>query len=88
MVYVRIELWPGGFRRQARLLGEATIQNLGTGTSGSGEYGYRVWGKGGMDRGPEIRRGVIFGFPRTRLLAWDLLTRALIKAFGTRNQPD
>ena len=38
MVYVRIELWPGGDRTQARLLQEATIINDGTGTADEGNY--------------------------------------------------
>lgn len=35
MVYVRVELWPGGDRTKARLLQEATIANVG----GTGEFG-------------------------------------------------
>jgi hypothetical protein len=31
MLYIRIELWPRGQRDQARVLGEATIANVGGG---------------------------------------------------------
>lgn len=41
MVYVRIELWPGGDRTKARLLQEVEIANVG-GNPEIGEYGARL----------------------------------------------
>jgi hypothetical protein len=41
MVYVRIELWPGGDRTKARLLQEATIANVG-GDAERGDYAVGV----------------------------------------------
>ncbi len=38
MIYVRIEMWPKGDRARARILGEATICNDGTGTKDVGNY--------------------------------------------------
>ena len=41
MVYVRVELWPGGDRTKARLLQEATIANVG-GDAERGDYAVGV----------------------------------------------
>lgn len=85
MVVVRVELWPGGDRSKARLLGEARIANDGgQRTDSRGDYtvelskfnGTGVW-----------KRGRVTGFPRLRLGGWDLLFRALRATVGARN-PD
>lgn len=41
MIYVRVELWPWGMRDRARLLGEATISNVG-GDAARGDYEVRL----------------------------------------------
>ena len=42
MIYVRIELWPGGDRAKAELLQEVQIENRGTGDAVHGDYAARV----------------------------------------------
>lgn len=83
MIYVRVELWRHGDPEQRTLLGEARIANVSRRgeQSTSGDYRAKVRGKAGRliaDVGVE-------GFPRKRLLAWDLLYRVLREAVGTRN---
>lgn len=74
MIRVTVELIPYGDESHPRrqILGTAKIANVG-GTATLGHYRYELRGK----RGQRIRSGVVSGFPRKRLLAWDLLSRAL-----------
>lgn len=84
MIYVRIELWPGGNKERAKLLGEATIANIGGyAHDARGTYSYRLEGKAHT----LLKAGRVTGFPRKRLLGWDLLYRVLRDARRFRN-PD
>lgn len=68
MIYVRIELWPGGDEKRKSLLGEARIANR-SGGGPRGTYLYELRGKAGH----LIKVGTFGNFPRKRLLGWDLL---------------
>lgn len=93
MIYIRIELWPGGSKERARCLQEGIIHNTG-GDHRTGEYNYLLSKVGGFKASDAelrtaqvknvLRRGEIKGFPRLRLYAHDLLLRALTLAFGDR----
>jgi hypothetical protein len=76
MIYVRVELWPLGFREKAKVLGEAFITNTGRGNKNVGHYTYRINGK----LGRHMSSGEVTGFPRQRLHMWDLLKRVLVAA--------
>lgn len=96
MIYIRIELWPGGCEDRKRCLHEAIIHNIG-GDASIGEYEYLISKVGGFKcRGAAmatamvrnvLRRGTVKGFPRRRLYAVDLLFRCLRSAVGPRNPP-
>ena len=85
MIFVRIELWPKGDPRNARLLGEATITNVG-GTEESGDYRYLLAGALGFRNALEPLAtetkvaGELGAFPRLRAGAWDLLCFVLADA--------
>ena len=75
MLYVRIELWPGGRQDQARLLQELTIANDAAGTATYGSYDgtlshsttFRGSGLEDVHHPPEHavwKRGRVIGFPR------------------------
>jgi hypothetical protein len=81
MLVVRIELWPHGDVTRRKTLATGFIANTGTGTPARGNY--RVVLKDALGR--PWRRGTVEGFPRKRLLAWDLLFRALGNLVGERN---
>ena len=79
MLIVRIELH-SAVTGQVTTIATGKIVNTGTGSSTQGNYRIelrdaagRVW-----------KRGHIEGFPRMRLLAWDLFYRALEKLVGER----
>lgn len=91
MIFIRVEIWPHGNQDAKRTLGEAIIHNTGDGTSTRGTYAYILSRRGGFkerrhrgismaDVGNVLKRGIITDFPRKKLLAWDLLLRALQKA--------
>jgi hypothetical protein len=82
LIVVKVELWPHGHEERKELLGVARIWNDATGDQGTGNYGFEINSAG--DR-RTIRKGEIKGFPRLRLLAWDLLHRVLEQGFGDRN---
>jgi hypothetical protein len=81
MLRVTIELVPLGIESRARIIATGTIANTGTGTPTSGDYRVELRDAAGR----RWRSGTITGFPRKRLLAWDLLYRALGKVVGNRN---
>ena len=95
MIYIRIELWPGGDNSRARILQEGIIHNTG-GDEATGEYEYLFSKVGGFKADllrlrtamvkNVLRSGSITGFPRKKLYAHDLLCRALNLAFGERNK--
>jgi hypothetical protein len=79
MLVIRIELHSAVTGR-ITTIATGKIVNTGTGSSTQGNYRIelrdaagRVW-----------KRGHIEGFPRKRLLAWDLFYRALEKLVGER----
>lgn len=84
MLVVRVELWPLGSETNKRTLGTAYIANDGTGTAAKGSYDVSIYSKGGK----RLRTTKVVGFPRKRLLAWDLLCRALMLTFGDRNMDE
>jgi len=85
MLRITIELVPLGMESRAKVIATGTIANTGTGTLACGDYRIELRDAAGR----KWKSGHIEGFPRTRLLAWDLLYRALRKLVGTRNRtPD
>jgi hypothetical protein len=83
MLYVRMELWPRGHRSEAKVLGEATISNIG-GTKKRGNYQvllsrrHRSFEDPVRPKPKEVWRTFeMKDFPRLSLTAWDLLCRAL-----------
>lgn len=85
MIYVRVELWPGGDRSRSEVLGEGRIA-LGRTTNGGrrGNYAFSLTGKSGA----RMNSGFVEGFPRKTHMAWDLLYRVLRSARGYRNEGD
>lgn len=82
MIRVTVELLPYGDESRKQVLGRMAIVNDATGTPTRGNYHYAATGKS-----PQIwKRGGVKGFPRQRLLAWDLLYRVLRDAVGDRNE--
>ena len=81
MLRVTIELVPWGVESRAKVIATGTIANTGTGTPTSGDYRIELRDAAGR----KWKTGHIEGFPRKRLLAWDLLYRALKKLVGNRN---
>lgn len=68
-------------------LGEAVIYNDGTGSDSLGNYVAEFGKKGQTFQQAHSRPwkfAEVKGFPRKRLLAWDLLQRALTAALGDR----
>ena len=66
----------------ARTLATGKIVNTGTGSPTQGNYRIELQDAAGR----KWKTGNIEGFPRKRLLAWDLLYRALEKLLGNRNR--
>lgn len=85
MIKITVELWPKGSEHHKRHLGTAEIWNDGKGTATRGNYRVRL-SKRGMPNAT-WKTGVVEGFPRKRLLAWDLLYRALHNLLADRNTP-
>lgn len=86
MIYIRIEMWPGGQKDRARVLGEGRISNIG-GSSSSGNYDVKLLKSPEYAKSPGIwKRGLVEGFPRLKLGPWDLLFQALKATVGKRNQ--
>lgn len=83
MIYIRVELWPGGDKKRATVLAEAEIANISN-LSPRSSYRYQLYGKKGAPMG----FGQIHHFPRKRLMAWDLIYRVLKDARGDRNEAD
>ncbi len=83
MIKVTVELDSAISEERDGVLGVATISLQETNEAGT-VGGYRAVFKG---KGGQVLRDIrIEGFPRKRLLAWDLLTRCLEQAFGERNR--
>jgi hypothetical protein len=82
MLRITIELVPGGNEDRKKVIATGTITNLGTSGPSVGNYFVDLRDKAGR----LWRHGTIFGFPRRKLLAWDLLCRALTALIGDRNK--
>jgi hypothetical protein len=80
MLVVRIELH-SAVTGEVTTLATGKIVNTGAGTPTRGNYRIELRDAAGR----KWKTGHIEGFPRKRLLAWDLLYRALEKLVGTRN---
>ena len=80
MLIVKIELH-SALTGEIRTIATGKIVNTGTGSPTQGSYRIEL-----RDAAGRIwKTGHIEGFPRKRLLAWDLLCRALEKLVGSRN---
>ena len=77
MLVVRIELWPKGDRRQAKVLHTAQIANNGKGSLTVGNYTATFSARGGKTR---WRTSRVSNFPRKAKGAWYLLYEALKNA--------
>lgn len=80
MLVVKIELH-SAVTGKVTTLATGKIVNTGAGTATRGNY--RVELKDVLGR--PWKTGAVEGFPRKKLLAWDLLTRALHNILGSRN---
>jgi len=90
-LYIRIELWPQGDQRKARMLGEALLANDGTGTPETGSYKFAIaksTAMGAKKPGP-WRGAVVTGWPRRSksVGVWELLHKALGAALADRPSP-
>ena len=81
MLRITIELLPGGHEDRKRTLATGTITNTGTGSLAQGTYFVDFRDAAGRP----WRHCTVSVFPRKRLLAWDLLYRALKTLVGFRN---
>ena len=80
MLVVTIELH-SAVTGEVKTIATGKIVNTGAGTPTRGDY--RVELKDALGR--PWKSGTVEGFPRKKLLAWDLLTRALFSLLGSRN---
>lgn len=81
MLVIRIELWSAITGKRTEL-GTVTITNVG-GTKTRGNYEVRLFKKGAKKS--IWKKGIVEGFPRLRLGAYDLLLRGLAAMVGSRN---
>jgi hypothetical protein len=82
MIRVTVELVPHGREEHKRVLGRMVIANDGSGSPTAGNYEAAATGKA-----PRVwKNATVRGFPRKRLLAWDLLYRVLHEMVGDRNR--
>lgn len=81
MLVVKIELWPLGMESHKKTLAVGRIINDGSGSLSTGNYKVELHDA----RGRLWKTGRVENFPRRRLLAWDLLCRALASIIGKRN---
>lgn len=90
MVYVRIELWPGGDKARAEILGEAYIACVKAATDGTRSYFARLSYFGGF-LGDEMRRswkqGFVHGHAPTTRGPFDLVYRTLGALLHDRGDP-
>jgi hypothetical protein len=81
MLKITIEIIPFGFLKP-RTLAVGTITNEGNGTITKGDYKVVLYDEAGK----KWKECEIKNFPRTKLLAWDLLYRGLHKVLRERNK--
>lgn len=84
MIKITVEMCPGGDETKSRHLGTAKIWNDATGNISKGNY--RFWFSRRGQPKSVWKEGRIEGFPRKRLLMWDLLFRCLKDIIGQRNE--
>jgi hypothetical protein len=82
MIRVTVEL-VSAITGKTEVLGVGTITNDGTGTKTSGNYTVSLSKRGGKSHWCTAN---LYDFPRRKLLAWDLLYRALRETVGYRNE--
>jgi len=80
VLIVKIELH-SAVTGEVKTIATGKIVNTGAGTPTQGDY--RVELRDALGR--PWKTGTVEGFPRKRLLAWDLLARALCNVLGNRN---
>jgi hypothetical protein len=95
VIVAKIELWPNGDEKAARLLQVVTITNDGTGTAEAGNYNVEVshqigtkYLPNGLTGDPDRdvwKRGQVYGYRRRLGSAVGLLHRALSSALGSRS---
>lgn len=89
MIYIRVEMWPGGRKEGARVLGEATITNK-VGDRDRAEYECVLLKSPEYAKPENIgkpwKKATVTDFPRLQLGPWDLLLRGLLIAIGKRNR--
>lgn len=86
MIVVTVELWPGGNKKESKLLGRMDIWNKLTHPDRStrGNYGVRTY-----RRGTEVvqRIGDVDNYPKLAYSVWELVARALWSCyFGQRDR--
>lgn len=82
MIYVRIELWPRGDKKKAKLLGQAFIANDATGTPTRGNYKAIMTDK----RNRPFRAAIVKNFPRKVKNSFDLLKLILTASTSLRSK--
>jgi hypothetical protein len=80
MVVITVEL-VNAITGARKILGIGQISNTGSGTATVGNYEAIFK----FSNGRQWKESRVEGFPRKRLLAWDLLYRALKPLIGERN---
>lgn len=80
MLTIKIELH-SAITGKTKTLATGKIVNTGAGTPTQGEYRVELRDAAGRT----WKQGTVRGFPRKRLLAWDLLYRALRNLLANRN---
>lgn len=83
MIKITVEMCPMGDESKSYHLGTAKIWNDATGDFSKGNYKFWFSRRGQPDS--TWKEGNIKGFPRRRLLVWDLLFRCLSSIIGSRN---
>lgn len=76
MIRITVEIVPYGDESRAKVIGTARIWNTLEGTSARGTYKAEFRDKAGR----RWKQSDVQGFPRKRLLAWDLLAQMLIRS--------
>jgi hypothetical protein len=82
VIYVRIELWPRGDKKKAKLLGQAFIANDATGTPTRGNYKAIMTDK----RNRPFRAAIVKNFPRKVKNSFDLLKLILTASTSLRSK--
>ena len=84
MLRVTVELCPKRHTSNPELLGTAIIYNDLSGDLNSGNYSVAFYKRG--SKKVLWKKSRVENFPRKKLLAWDLLYRALDAIVGQRNK--